>query len=122
MSAWDAIFWIALTVFGTGLYVLELSKIAGLVMMLVGAIGMAGWFANAQVTMPLWLRSRKWALREIERMGKDPSHPLHKLYFASSMGYKDISDWDHKRALDAVHALYERAHLGRWKHTPRSKD
>jgi hypothetical protein len=92
--------------------------LATFAIMAVGFLGLA----SLQDDLPLWLRCRKWALREVERMGKDPSHPLHKAYFASSAGYKDVSDWEHKRALDAVHALYERAHLGRWKHSrPGSK-
>jgi hypothetical protein len=63
--------------------------------------------------LPLWLRSRKWALREIERLRRDPSHSLHKPYLAGSAGYKEISDWEHEQAVAAVDALYRRAHLGR---------
>lgn len=87
--------------------------LAAFALMATGFLGLA----SLESDLPLWLRSRKWALREIERMGKDPSHPLHKPYFAGSAGYKEISDWEHKRALGAVQALYERAHLGRWKHS-----
>jgi hypothetical protein len=97
MSAWDAIFWIALTVFGTGLYVLELSKLAGLAMMVVGTIGMAAWFAN-QGTIPLWLRSKRWVKREHERIIQDRDDPIHSDYMSGTGKYPKVPEYRYKAA------------------------
>lgn len=57
-----------------------------------------------------WLRSRYWARREIERVKNDPSHALHRPYYATSKGYKGISPLEHQQALTAVHALFGKAY------------
>jgi hypothetical protein len=63
---------------------------------------------------PLFLRSRSWTKREIERIKSDPSHPLRRPYWGTSMGFADVSQWEHENALAEVHRLYEKAYPEPW--------
>jgi hypothetical protein len=62
--------------------------------------------------LPLWLRSRHWAKREIKRMMEDSSHRLHKPYWRTQYGYQGISDWEHDHAVAYMTALHQKAAKG----------
>jgi hypothetical protein len=111
------LFTLGITVLGSGLTVFASGQRRwGVFLSLAGlALLSIDYVLAVADTRPLWLRSRKWALCEIERI-REPSHPLHKPYWATSLGHQGVSAADHERALASVHALYERAYLGRFRH------
>ena len=66
-------------------------------------------------SIPLFLRSSSWAKREIERINSDPSHPLRRPCWGTSMGFGDVSPWEHESAVLNVHrTLQKKAYPEPW--------
>jgi hypothetical protein len=81
------------------------------VMVLLFFLGLWLWREDC---IPLFLRSGSWAKREIERVKSDPSQPLHRPYWGTSMGFFDVLRWEHESAVAKVQRLYKKAYPEPW--------
>jgi len=102
----------------TNLYVQGFGPVARTIVFLSAltfVVGGALTLAAIQDELPLWLRSRRWAKREIKRMIEDPSHRLHGPYWRKQKGYEGISDSEHEHAVAFMTALQQKAQRKGWR-------
>jgi hypothetical protein len=101
----------------TNLYVQGLGPVARTIVFLSALTLVVVGFLTLvaiQDELPLWLRSRRWAKREIKRMIEDPSHRLHRPYWRRQKGYEGISDVEHEYAVAFMASLQQQAQGKGW--------
>jgi hypothetical protein len=95
----------------TNLYLHGLGPLARMIALLIALALLIGGFwtlAATEYDLPLWLRSRRWAKREIALINEDSSHRLYKPYWRKADGYEGISDREHERAVAFMAALRQK--------------